>query len=90
MGKNPVMLKLEPLDIATAAIDRPLRIRGIETGRLHTSKVLNLQRQQSTRPPYKLLEFVNDMHATNLRTATMKDTLVRGTLRGVAIGAPER
>lgn len=79
MRKNPVVLKLKSLDIATAAIDRPLRIRRIEAGGLHTPKVLDLQRQQRTRPLYKLFEFANDMHGTSLRTTAMEDTSVRST-----------
>jgi hypothetical protein len=49
--------------------------------------VLNLQCQQGTRAPYEIFEFANDMHDTSLRTATMKGTSARSTLRNADIRA---
>jgi hypothetical protein len=72
MGKNPIVLKLEPLDVPTATINRPLRVRGIETGSLHALEVFDLQRQQGAGPPYEFFQLVHDMHSMSLRPRTMK------------------
>lgn len=43
--ENPVMLKFKALDVATAAIDRPLRIRGIKPRSNHALQMFYFQRQ---------------------------------------------
>ncbi len=43
--ENPVMLKFKALDVATAAIDRPLRIRGIKPRGNHALQMFYFQRQ---------------------------------------------
>jgi len=51
--ENPVMLKFKALDVATAPIDRPLRIRSIKPRGNHALQMLYLQRQQGTGPLYE-------------------------------------